>query len=82
MIIIKDVEDMNKINMSLFVSHTMNYQRMGERWSRRSLLLEEMIKMFKELEIEYRLLPVDVNVRNMPPSVSNRLPSNWTACAK
>ena len=30
---------------------------------------------------EYRLLPLDVNVRNMPTLVSHRLPSNWSACA-
>ncbi|XP_050211531.1 mechanosensitive ion channel protein 6-like [Mercurialis annua] len=80
-IFIKDVEDMNKMDMSLWVSHTINYQRSVERWSRRSLLLQEMIKVFKELEIEYRLLPLDVNVRNLPPLVSDRLPSNWSSCA-
>ncbi|KAJ6933242.1 hypothetical protein NC651_008602 [Populus alba x Populus x berolinensis] len=40
-----------------------------------------MIKVFKELDIEYCMLSLDVNIRNMPPLVSNRLPSNWTTCA-
>nr|GEY07077.1 retrovirus-related Pol polyprotein from transposon TNT 1-94 [Tanacetum cinerariifolium] len=51
-----------------------------ERWKRRGLLVEEMIKIFKDLDIEYRMLPVDINVRKMPTSASNRLPSNWKAC--
>ncbi|CAK7346098.1 unnamed protein product [Dovyalis caffra] len=81
MVVVKDIEDMNKMKMSLWVTHRMNHQEMGERWARRTLLLEEMIKVFKELDMEYRLLPSDVNVRNMPPLVSTRLPSNWTTCA-
>ncbi|XP_065880823.1 mechanosensitive ion channel protein 6-like [Euphorbia lathyris] len=80
-VIIKDVEDMNKMNMAVFATHRLNYQRMAERIIRRTSLLEEMIKVFKELNVEYRLLPVDVNVQNMPSLVSNRLPSNWTTCA-
>ncbi|KDP36863.1 hypothetical protein JCGZ_08154 [Jatropha curcas] len=80
-IIAKDLEDMNKINMLLWVTHKLNFQRSGERWSRRTLLVEQMIKVFKELDIEYRLLPLDVNVRNLQPLNSSRLPSNWTTCA-
>ena len=81
MVVVTDVEDMNKMKMSLWVTHRMNHQEMGERWSKRNLLLEEMIKVFRELDIEYRVLPLDVNIRNMPPLVSTRLPSNWTTCA-
>ena len=81
MVVVTDVEDMNKMKMSLWVTHRMNHQEMGERWARRNLLMEEMIKVFKELDIEYRVLPLDVNIRNMPPLVSTRLPSNWTTCA-
>jgi hypothetical protein len=81
MVVVTDVEDMNKMKMSLWVTHRMNHQEMEERWVRRNLLLGEMIKVFKELDIEYRVLPLDVNIRNMPPLVSNRLPSNWTTCA-
>ncbi|KAL9358200.1 hypothetical protein Peur_051453 [Populus x canadensis] len=81
MVVVTDVEDMNKMKMSLWVTHRMNHQEMEERWVRRNLLLGEMIKVFKELDIEYRVLPLDVNIKNMPPLVSNRLPSNWTTCA-
>lgn len=82
MVVMRDVEDMNRIKFSVWLSHTMNHQDMGERWARRALLVEEMVKIFRELDIEYRMLPMDVNVRNMPPVVSDRLPSNWTTCAK
>ncbi|KAK6131341.1 hypothetical protein DH2020_034909 [Rehmannia glutinosa] len=81
MIVMRDVEDMNKIMFSVWLSHRMNHQDMGERWVRRALLVEEMVKIFRDLDIEYRLLPVDVNVRNMPTISSSRLPSNWAACA-
>nr|POF00655.1 mechanosensitive ion channel protein 8 [Quercus suber] len=70
MVIMRDVIDMNKLMMSAWLTHKMNYQDMGERWIGRDLLLGEMIKVFKELNIEYRLLPLDVNVQNLPPLVS------------
>ncbi|XP_047322727.1 mechanosensitive ion channel protein 6-like [Impatiens glandulifera] len=75
MIVLRDVEDMNKLKVSVWLSHRMNFQDMGERWARRALLVEEMIKVFRELDIDYRMIPFDVNVRNLPSS--NRLPSNW-----
>jgi hypothetical protein len=81
MVIMRDVIDMNKLMLSVWLTHKMNYQDMGERWARRALLIEEMIKVFRELDIEYRMLPLDVNIRNMPPLISNRLPSNWATCA-
>ncbi|XP_019187338.1 PREDICTED: mechanosensitive ion channel protein 6-like [Ipomoea nil] len=81
MIVMRDVEDLNRIKWSIWLSHTMNFQDMGERWMRRAQLLEEMIRIFRELDIEYRMLPMDVNVRNLPHFTSTRLPSNWTACS-
>ncbi|XP_030955889.1 mechanosensitive ion channel protein 6-like [Quercus robur] len=81
MVIMRDVIDMNKLMMSVWLGHRLNYQDIKERFLRREALLEEMIKIFKELDIEYRLLPVDVNVQNLPPPVSNRLPSTWKTYA-
>ncbi|XAR61593.1 hypothetical protein NMG60_11016058 [Bertholletia excelsa] len=81
MIVLRDVEDMNRLKISLWLSHRMNHQDMGERWARRALLVEEMIKIFRELDIEYRMLPLDVNVRNMPSVTSTRLPSTWSFSA-
>ncbi|XP_042480645.1 mechanosensitive ion channel protein 6-like [Macadamia integrifolia] len=78
MVVLRDVEDMNKLKISVWLSHRMNFQDMGERFVRRERLIEEIMKVLKELDIEYRMLPVDVNVRNMPALASTRLPSNWT----
>ncbi|KAI3724544.1 hypothetical protein L2E82_36325 [Cichorium intybus] len=79
LIVLRDIEDMNRLKISIWLSHRINFQDMGERWERRALLVQEMIKVFRELDIEYRMLPVDVNVRNMPTLTSNRLPSTWTS---
>ncbi|KAG9149038.1 hypothetical protein Leryth_010647 [Lithospermum erythrorhizon] len=68
-IFVKNVEDMN-------------FQDMGERYLRRGLLVEGMINIFRELHIEYRMLPHDVNIRPMPPLSSTRLPSNWMTFAQ
>ncbi|XP_062107217.1 mechanosensitive ion channel protein 6-like [Humulus lupulus] len=78
MIIMKDLEELNRVRMAVWLCHKMNHQDMGERYSRRSLLIEEMVKTFKELDIQYRLLPIDINVCAMPTVTSTRLPNNWT----
>ncbi|XP_052202971.1 mechanosensitive ion channel protein 8-like isoform X1 [Diospyros lotus] len=81
MIVLRDVEDMNRLKISVWLSHRMNFQDMGERFTRRALLVEEMIKIFRDLDIEYRMLPLDVNVRNMPAVNTNRVPSTWAISA-
>ncbi|KAJ6314335.1 hypothetical protein OIU78_017913 [Salix suchowensis] len=78
MIIFKDVEDLTRVRVAVWVTHRMNHQDMGERFVRRSLLLDEMMKIFRELDIQYRLLPLDINVRALPPVMSDRLPASWT----
>ncbi|KAL9271696.1 Mechanosensitive ion channel protein 8-like protein [Drosera capensis] len=65
MVVMRDVEDMNRLKFSVWLSHTINHQNMGEKWARRALLLEEMVKIFKDLDIEYRMLPCDLNGSNM-----------------
>ncbi|KAI3967619.1 hypothetical protein MKW92_003494 [Papaver armeniacum] len=78
MIVVRDVDDLNRLKISVWLCHRMNHQDMGERWVRRALVVEEMIKVLRELDIQYRMLPLDVNVRNMPGLSSQRLPSTWT----
>ncbi|KAI3943642.1 hypothetical protein MKW92_051988 [Papaver armeniacum] len=80
MIVVRDVDDMNRLKMSVWLCHRINHQDMGERWTRRALVVEEMIRVLRELDMEYRMLPLDINVRNMPGFSSQRLPSNWNAC--
>ncbi|KAF8020627.1 hypothetical protein BT93_G1155 [Corymbia citriodora subsp. variegata] len=77
MIIMKDIEELNKVRMAVWLCHRMNHQDMGEKFTRRSLLIEEMVKIFRELDIQYRLLPLDINVRAMPALSSTRVPPAW-----
>lgn len=82
MIIMKDVKEFNSINMGVYLTHKMNHQNIWERWTRRALLVEEMVGVFRELDIEYRLLPLDVNISKFPDSTdstTDRVPSNWEA---
>ncbi|KAJ6829694.1 mechanosensitive ion channel protein 6-like [Iris pallida] len=80
-IVFREVDDMNRLRISIWMRHTINFQDMGLKWDRRELVLQEMIKVLSELEIEYRMLPVDVNVRNLPAITSDRLPSTWKTCS-
>ncbi|KAK7838645.1 mechanosensitive ion channel protein 4 [Quercus suber] len=75
MIILMEFEELHRLRLALWLTHKMNYQDMGEKFVRRSLLMEEMVKIFRELDIQYRLLPVDINVCAMPPVISTRLPT-------
>ncbi|KAK1582869.1 hypothetical protein Q3G72_019074 [Acer saccharum] len=76
--IFKDVEELHRLRIAIWLTHKMNHQDMGERWVRRAHLVEELVRIFQELDIQYRLLPLDINVRAMPHVNSDRLSSNWT----
>ncbi|XP_008781344.1 mechanosensitive ion channel protein 6 [Phoenix dactylifera] len=80
-VMLRDIDDMNRLKVSIWLQHRMNYQQMGERWKRRELVVQEMIRLLRELDIEYRMLPLDVNVRRMPNASSMQLPSTWTTCS-
>ncbi|XP_020599120.1 mechanosensitive ion channel protein 6-like [Phalaenopsis equestris] len=80
-VVVKDVDDMNRLKIAIWMRHRMNFQDMGMKSTRRELVVLELIRVLRELDIEYRMLPMDVNVRNLPPVDSNRLPSTWTTCA-
>lgn len=77
MIVMRDFDELNRVKLAVWPTHKMNYQDIGERFVRRSLLIEEMIKIFKEFDIDYRLYPVDISVRSLPTSI--RVPPNWQA---
>ncbi|KAL3532675.1 hypothetical protein ACH5RR_006196 [Cinchona calisaya] len=57
---IKEIEDMNKLKMSLNVTHTINS---SERSGHRSDLVLELKKIFENLQIKYNLLPQEVHLR-------------------
>lgn len=72
---------MNKVVLGLWVTHRMNHQEMGERWARRTLLVEKMVEIFRQHQIEYHSLPLNVNVRSRSGPSCDRTPSDWMACA-
>ncbi|KAK8945462.1 Mechanosensitive ion channel protein 6 [Platanthera guangdongensis] len=80
-LVVKDVEDMNRLNVSVWMRHRINFQNMGLKWTRREPVLQETIRILRELDVEYRMLPVDVNIRNLPPVTTSRLPSTWATCS-
>ncbi|GAB2218072.1 hypothetical protein Droror1_Dr00001289 [Drosera rotundifolia] len=70
----KDIENLNLIRFAVWLQHRMNYQDMAERWLRRAQLVEECIKIFRELDLEYRVYTASVDVRSMPPVTFSALP--------
>ncbi|KAK2974309.1 hypothetical protein RJ640_026870 [Escallonia rubra] len=80
-IVLMNLEDLNRLKFAVWLRHRINHQDMGTKWSRRALVVEEMVRVFKELDIEYRLYPLDINVRTMPAANSTRLPSTWADSA-
>ncbi|OMO91742.1 Mechanosensitive ion channel MscS [Corchorus olitorius] len=58
----RDIENVNKMKMGLYVTHTINFQNFGDKASRRSELVFELKKIFKDLDITYQLLPQEVRV--------------------
>ncbi|KAJ4889156.1 Mechanosensitive ion channel protein 7 [Raphanus sativus] len=77
-IIVKNVEALNMIRLVIWPDHRFNHQDMLERWSRRSVLVEEVIKILLELDIQHRFYPHDINVKTMPTVVSSRVPQGWS----
>ncbi|CAN4128384.1 unnamed protein product [Withania somnifera] len=61
-VVVKEIENMNKIKMALFFNHSMNFQNFGEKNRRRTELILEMKKMFDELNIKYDLPPQEVHL--------------------
>ena len=68
---IKEIEDVNKLKMALYVTHAINSSS-SQRSSHRSDLVLALKKIFEVLQINYHLLPQEVHVRyvgsEFPPS--------------
>ncbi|KAI5074285.1 hypothetical protein GOP47_0010841 [Adiantum capillus-veneris] len=58
---VKELEDLNRMRLTVSMQHTINFQNFGERLSRRSELLLELKRIFADLSVEYRLLPQTVH---------------------
>lgn len=77
MIVFLNMDDLKSVKIAVWLTHRMNFQDMGERFIRRSQLLEEVGKACRELDIEYRLYPQGINIKSFPPvtpGTSDRLP--------
>ncbi|XP_047307895.1 mechanosensitive ion channel protein 10-like [Impatiens glandulifera] len=65
---VKDIENINKMKMALYVTHTINFQNFAEKSNRRSELMFEIKKAFEELNIKYNLLPQQVYLQYSSPN--------------
>uniref|UniRef100_A0A5B7B7G2 Mechanosensitive ion channel protein n=1 Tax=Davidia involucrata TaxID=16924 RepID=A0A5B7B7G2_DAVIN len=61
-VIVKEIENVNKMKICLFVQHTINHQNFGEKMARRSELVLELKKIFENLGIKYHLLPQEIHL--------------------
>ncbi|PIN18233.1 putative mechanosensitive ion channel [Handroanthus impetiginosus] len=59
---VKEIVDVDKMIMALYVTHTINFQNAAEKGNRRSDLVFELKKIFEEIGIKYHLLPREVHV--------------------
>uniref|UniRef100_A0A1J3CZX6 Mechanosensitive ion channel protein n=1 Tax=Noccaea caerulescens TaxID=107243 RepID=A0A1J3CZX6_NOCCA len=80
MIVLLSMDDLTSVKIAVWLTHRMNFQDMGEKFIRRGLLIEEVGKVCRELDIEYRLYPQSINIRSLPPitpGTSDRVPPSW-----
>lgn len=70
-VVVKEIEDVNKLKLGLYVTHTINFQNYGDKNSRRSELVLELKKIFEELDIKYRLLPQEVQISYIGSAATN-----------
>lgn len=61
-VIVKEIENVDKMTMALCVQHTINHQNYGDRNIRITELLFELKKIFENLNIKYHLLPQEVHL--------------------
>ncbi|KAL5770137.1 hypothetical protein ACOSP7_014291 [Xanthoceras sorbifolium] len=61
-VLVKEIENLDKLKIVLCVQHTMNHQNYGEKSMRRSELVLELKRIFENLGIRYHLLPQQVNL--------------------
>ncbi|CAK7341747.1 unnamed protein product [Dovyalis caffra] len=64
-LLVREIENVNKMKLTLCVLHTMNHQNYGEKSTRRSELVFELKKIFDNLGIKCHLLPQQVHLTNV-----------------
>ncbi|CAO2817988.1 unnamed protein product [Amaranthus hypochondriacus] len=65
-LVVKEIENVNKMKMALFFTHTMNFQDVVAKGQRKTEFVLELKKIFDDLEISYHLLPQEVHIAKMP----------------
>ncbi|XP_062091117.1 mechanosensitive ion channel protein 10-like [Humulus lupulus] len=76
-VVVKDIQDVNKMTIALYVTHTINFQNYGDKSSRRSDLVLELKRIFEELGIKYRLLPQEIQANFVGNATAAALHSTW-----
>ncbi|KAL3650728.1 hypothetical protein CASFOL_007131 [Castilleja foliolosa] len=61
-VVVKEIENVNKIKMALYFNHTINFQNYSEKSRRKTGLVLEMKRIFEELGVGYDLLPQEVRL--------------------
>lgn len=69
-VVVKEIENVNKIKIGLYVNHTMNFQNFGEKNKRRTELMMELKRILEELNIRYNLLPQAVHLSHVGSETS------------
>ncbi|CAN6975345.1 unnamed protein product [Brassica oleracea var. botrytis] len=62
LLMVKAIENVNKLHLNLLVTHTMNFQNFGEKNVRRTGLIIALKRILEELEIDYTLLSQEVHL--------------------
>ncbi|KAL3651040.1 hypothetical protein CASFOL_007443 [Castilleja foliolosa] len=70
-LIVKEIENVDKLKMALGVQHTINHQNYGDRNIRITKLILELKKMFENLNINYNLLPQEVHLTQVNTGLSS-----------
>jgi hypothetical protein len=61
-VMVRAIENMNKLVLNILVQHTINFQVYVEKSLRRTALIIAIKRILEDLEIDYTLLPQDVNL--------------------
>ncbi|XP_058106250.1 mechanosensitive ion channel protein 10-like [Magnolia sinica] len=61
-VVVKEIEEVNKMKIILYILHTINFQNFMERNNRRSELIFELKRIFENLNIKYHLLPQKIHL--------------------
>ncbi|WCJ27708.1 Mechanosensitive ion channel family protein [Euphorbia peplus] len=64
-LLVREIEEVNKMKLTLCVLHTMNHQNYGEKSARRSELVFELKKILENLGIRYHLLPQEIHLTQL-----------------